>query len=54
MKKGLAVLVVFMLFIPISYSGCGKCPGGVCKKPEGEGDAKIELFQTPIKLPIQV
>ena len=54
MKKGLVVLMVLMLFIPVSYGGCGKCPGGVCEKPEGEGDPKAELIQTPINLSFQV
>lgn len=54
MKKGLAVLVVLLLFIPVSYGGCGKCPGGVCERPEGDGETKTKLIQTPLNLPFQV
>jgi len=54
MKKGLAVLVVILLFIPVSYGGCGKCPGGVCERPEGDGETKTKLIQTPLNLPFQV
>jgi len=41
MKKGMIVIMLLLFVIATSgYSGCGRCPHGVCEKPEGVEETK--------------